>query len=60
MIMKIEPRKMIIRNTSTTVVSNKRWPPLAIDSINKLRNVQIFGQMEDMIMNDRLVGQITA
>ena len=33
---------------------------MAIDSINKLRNVQIFGQMDDAIMNDRLEGQITA
>ena len=42
------------------MLSNKRRPPMAIDSINKLRNVQIFGQMDDAIMNDCLAGQITA
>ena len=49
-----------IRNASTGSAIQQTKASNVIDSINKMRNVQVFGQMDDVIMNDRLVGQITA
>ena len=66
--MKIEPKndndkftaRSKIRNASTSSAIQQTKATNVIDSINKLRNVQVFGQMDDDVMNDRLVGQITS